>query len=352
MEKVDKFVGFVSDDYEIVNYLGRKFNSKRYCVRCKICGNEKENSIRNFLKQNNAHSSRNCKEKYYESLIGEMYGDYKCVGFDHVEKHGYLLRVRCNECGNEKMLSLCELRDISHSQVNCGEKYAESIIGNLYGDLLVERQDGFSGLERTYLCKCQKCGIESRRTERTLRRGIKHGTECLKQIPESEIKRAIISRFKNMKARCNNPNNEAYHHYGGRGIMVEYESAVDLYLDFHEEFRKHAIKYGIRNSTFDRIDVNGNYKKDNIRITTQKVQSTNTTRKKIFILEKDGERIISDSAKECGRKLGVNGRSIGNVIRGNSKSCGGWKLYRIVSEDEDVLDVIGKEFVTKNYIIA
>lgn len=126
-----------------------------------------------------------------------------------------------------------------------------------------------------------------------------------------------------MKQRCENPNNNNYKHYGQRGITCEYKYAIDLYMDFAEELQQKIKQNGLKNATFDRIDVNKGYYKDNLRITTQKVQCTNTTKQRIFIIEKDNERIIGNNAMEVGRQLNINGRSLGNMVRGSSKSAGG-----------------------------
>ncbi len=45
-----------------------------------------------------------------------------------------------------------------------------------------------------------------------LKNKIKYGTS-LNNVPEYKV-------YMGMKARCYNPNNDAYHNYGGRGIKV------------------------------------------------------------------------------------------------------------------------------------
>ena len=75
-----------------------------------------------------------------------------------------------------------------------------------------------------------------------------------------------MERYYNMYQRCNNPNDSGYEHYGGRGIKLEYENAIDLYFDFIDEFRKLAETNPINTISFDRIDINGNYCKNNLRL--------------------------------------------------------------------------------------
>jgi hypothetical protein len=71
-----------------------------------------------------------------------------------------------------------------------------------------------------------------------------------------------------MWARCTNPNNKAYRHYGGRGIKVDPR---------WRKFENFLADLGPRpdHTTLDRIDVNGNYEKPNCRYADAKTQVTN-----------------------------------------------------------------------------
>lgn len=237
---------------------------------------------------------------------------------------------------------------MNHDGQNCREDYYDSWIGKIIGDYrVISRDDNFN-----YKIRCLRCNTEGSVKLRTLQlsQGFSHGLKCFKYLPDDGFKKVVYERLNDMKQRCNNPNNDNYAHYGARGIKVDYDNPMDLYVDFIDELKEHSARHGINNSTFDRIDVDGDYTKQNLRIATQNMQSTNTTRKRLFILEKDGERVISDSAMEFGRKYGVNGRSIGNVIRGQSHTAGGWRLVRIIEPNEIISDIIVAEDVTTNLI--
>ncbi len=204
-----------------------------------------------------------------------------------------------------------------------------------------------------YKVKCSKCGIETISTLQSLiskSDSYAHGIRCFKSIPNSKYKKVILERFQNMNQRCNNPNNTNYSHYGARGIKLEYQYPIDLYLDFIDELKAHSEKYGLRNSTFDRIDVNGNYCKTNLRITTQSVQSTNTTKKILFILEKDGDKVLCDNSMAFGKAYNTNGRAIGNVVRGTVKTAGGWRLYAKFAPNINIDKIVETESVTTKLI--
>jgi hypothetical protein len=80
----------------------------------------------------------------------------------------------------------------------------------------------------------------------------------------------IYSCWKNMKIRCNNPKSENYYLYGGRGITV-----CDRWMESFENFYE-DMKEGHNDSlSLERIEVNGNYCKQNCRWVTMAQQAKN-----------------------------------------------------------------------------
>lgn len=271
----------------------------------------------------------------------------------YYKNHAKWHTVQCSKCGHIKEISDdgYQRAKLLCNGTNCKEDYYNKFTGKIFGNYIVDKVD-------KHYCEmhCLVCNTKEIITTQALlkankgKESYKHGVRCIKNVPDSKIKQSIITRFNDMKQRCNNKNHNNYSNYGARGIQCKYKYAVDLYYDFYDELLEHSKKYGLENSTFDRIDVNGNYEKSNLRIATQSIQSTNTTRKKLFILEKDNVRVLCDNAMEFGKMYNVNGRSIGNVVRGDSKTAGGWRLVRIVGTNENIEEIIKAESVTTKLI--
>jgi len=77
--------------------------------------------------------------------------------------------------------------------------------------------------------------------------------------------------WNNMKSRCNNPNNQDFHSYGGRGIK--------LCNDWHNnslKFMNWALSNGYSDDlSIERIDVNGNYEPKNCKFIPMVDQALN-----------------------------------------------------------------------------
>ena len=349
--------GDIIDDYEIVEDLGRSDRHRNFKVKCRICGHYKTCSDVNIRRQNNHHSSRNCKDDYYKELIGHIYGDYENVGYHKSKNKGYLAVCKCQICGHIGKYHDGELNDdLKHSAERCKNAYYSGFIGKINGDFTIIEDARHTKFRHYYYCKCNKCGEVIKKSLSLLQKNqFKHGLECFKSVND-DLKYTFASRLGDIQARCNNPNHNNYIHYGSRGIKCDYEYPVDLYHDFIDEFKEYLKTHDISDCEFDRIDVNKNYSKDNLRITSNIVQNANKRNRRFFTMynPKTKEVVLADSVGVFGRKYNLNPSAVSNVLCGLSKSVGidKWRLVSTFRNPDKIQEHISNDNVTTNLIVS
>jgi hypothetical protein len=99
----------------------------------------------------------------------------------------------------------------------------------------------------------------------------------------------MYRRWYNIKSRCENPNNEKFRLYGGRGITL-----CDRWQSF-ENFLQDMGHPPSPQHTVDRIDVNGPYSPDNCRWADPQQQANNTR----FNVRLDG-KTLAEQARDLG----------------------------------------------------
>lgn len=126
---------------------------------------------------------------------------------------------------------------------------------------------------KSWFCQCS-CGNTKQIVQQRLRDGSTQSCGCIK--PNKDKFRAIKSLsslykvWSSLKQRCNNPNNQAYSLYGGKGITV-----CDAWMNYNN-FEQWAINNNYNeNLSIDRIDGNLGYYPENCRWVTDTVQSRN-----------------------------------------------------------------------------
>lgn len=105
--------------------------------------------------------------------------------------------------------------------------------------------------------------------------------------------------WKNMRLRCQNPNDDSFHRYGGRGITICKE-----WNDF-ATFRAWAGQSGYQEQlTLERLDVNGNYGPKNCTWANRTVQARNRRTNK-FLTFNGETKCVAEWAEQFGIRQGT-----------------------------------------------
>lgn len=126
-------------------------------------------------------------------------------------------------------------------------------------------------------------------------------------------------RFNRIRCRITDPNLKSYKHYGGRGLKFGWEGYVEFKKDMYPSYLEHVKKHGDKNTTFERIDNNKGYSKENCRWATFQEQAKNRRTNK-YITYKGRTMIIADWARE----LGISRQAI------RYRLVQGWKFEDII----------------------
>lgn len=148
-------------------------------------------------------------------------------------------------------------------------RLVSNLSGKIFGRLTVIKHVPGKGWE----CKCL-CGKTAVIREYYFKQ-IKYPT-C-GRCKTKETYPLEYKSWDSMRQRCTNTNNPDYAKYGGRGIKICQRWMVDFYFFLEDMGTRPSI-----NHTLDRIDVNGNYEKNNCRWANKFEQANNKTNTKKF----------------------------------------------------------------------
>lgn len=160
-----------------------------------------------------------------------------------------------------------------------------SIIGKRFGRWLVKSIGepyvfpSTGHITKRYICECD-CGSVKTVREDTLLCGDSTSCGCyareqasLRKTTHGMSKHRLHDVYYSMMKRCNNQKAKDYKHYGGRGISVceEWSDRLTGFKTFVDDMYG-TFEEGLE---LDRIDVNGNYCKENCRWATRRTQVIN-----------------------------------------------------------------------------
>jgi len=158
------------------------------------------------------------------------------------------------------------------------------ITGQTFNRLTVIKKTYSKNLKTYWECKCE-CGKKTIVLKNNIIKGNTKSCGCLRKenlprLTHGMTKTRFYRIWCNMKNRCLNKNVYAYKHYGKRGIKIypswlKFENFRD---DMLKPYIEHCKKFGIKNTSIDRMNNEENYCKSNCRWATRKEQNNNYRR--------------------------------------------------------------------------
>lgn len=234
------------------------------------------------------------QEMFYQARVGTIYGCFRVekVEYDW-EKHWQVWTMRCIHCGFEK-------------QTHNGKDYVKG--------------------KNKGTCRCQR-----------VKRNVP--VEIVEKQKKPYLKdHELYSRWKGMKARCNQKGDKDYHNYGARGIKVCDEWGHD-FMAFVEWAYANGYEKGL---TIERIDNDKGYSPENCRWISRGDQNKNKRNVKLYdgktlpdICKENGveqstviSRLLKGMSIEDALRSGVTyGKIMPIVINGESKTLREWCEY-------------------------
>ena len=122
--------------------------------------------------------------------------------------------------------------------------------------------------EKYVECLCSKCNRLHLIYPANIRTGKTTNCKCQRGVKYGGDPRALLlgDRYDSIVQRCNNPSDENYKNYGGRGIELRFISR-EHFIRWSLENLRHVSYLGVE---IDREDNNGHYEPGNLRLRESK----------------------------------------------------------------------------------
>jgi hypothetical protein len=164
-----------------------------------------------------------------------------------------------------------------------------NITGQRFHRLVAIKPAGKNRWRQTiWRCKCD-CGNVKNVLSSCLRNGEIQSCGCWQRQVQRERHTThglTGTKFENIYYRlhnkCNNPKDRVFKYYGGRGIKCLWKSFEKFRDDMYDSYLKHSEKFGEKNTTIDRINIDRHYSKANCRWATYNEQRQHRRNRRLF----------------------------------------------------------------------
>ena len=161
----------------------------------------------------------------------------------------------------------------------------KDLTGKRFGRLLVTEEYKIENKQTSWLCKCD-CGNSKYVLACDLKNGSTSSCGCYQREQLLKVVTTcdgmygtrVHKIYTNMIRRCYDNTLYYYCNYGGRGIKVcdrWKESFNNFYEDMGKSYEEHVAEFGEKDTSIDRIAVNGNYEPSNVKWATMEEQAYN-----------------------------------------------------------------------------
>lgn len=217
-----------------------------------------------------------------EDLTGQVFGNWTVLEFSHKDKYNHAKWVCKCGCGIIKTLFAGDLK--RGSTLSCGclknqllsKQNIVDIVGQRFNFLTVESFSHVGEGGAFWNCKCD-CGEYKVLRGSDIKSGETKSCGCYRRevahnkATHGRSKDPVYIVWRNMCSRCYDPKSPGYKNYGGRGIAVCDEwRGEGGFIVFLRDMGEIPEGY-----TLDRINVNGNYERENCRWATTGEQGRN-----------------------------------------------------------------------------
>lgn len=356
-QKRKEWVGKESGDYVVTDVVREVYGNTLtplLVIKCKVCNVVKKVTIQTFLRSKNMHGSycvandwdaklKALKDKF----LWKTSGQFTC--FDVLKQwnksmgcYSPMILAECKICGNKKEFTV---RDFSENE-NRHEKVC-AVLNDFRSHVgeQIEDQRILNYVRRGntafYVVKCIKCG---RVYEIGCQKFFKRASQTHEHLCEKPVGTA---RFRDvwhhMSARCRVQTNKDYPNYGGRGICIKWNDVKEFYNDMFESYKKLSEEIGEENVSIERIDVNGDYCKENCKWIHRCDQESNKQNTIYFVAtDPQGRKYYGRNLSKFCDEHDLNVRHMTQVMRKFRTHHKNWKCQQI-SRDEYI------EYCSKNF---